>query len=930
MDLLKRSKTLALLLTVFIGALVVVAPMAYAAGTIQIIQGGPGAGNNPQKGACQFDVRFTNFDGVTGATITASLQSPTSGTLNFSQNVTLSGGPEDQLAAVDLGPAIHASGVPPKTTGGDKGWHVKVEAEADDGTSSQKTVWVDGCVADLSVVKTTNTSPIFVGNNTSFNLAVTNSGPSDVVATVTDTLPAALEFVSSNPGSPTCTASGQILTCNIAVAAGDTENITVTAKGLDTGTHTNNVSVTSSAFDPNTGNNSSSSQVTVNAVPAPILAIAKTPATGTVRQGSNYTFTIKVTNSGNADANDVTVTDTLPSELTLVEVTWPSGSDPACTSTDLSCNIGTITQKTGGVDGEKTISVEVTGTDLGTHTNTAKIGTNGPQATATLSVVAPDLKVTKSSNKTEILKGGEQVTFTIDIKNNGDADALNVSFEDVLPSELTFDSSTPTAPDCTYDAGDHKVTCADLGTIAVGDTKTVKVFATGNATGTHTNTASASTTGDSDTSDNSDDANVKVTMFDLEVTKTRTSASPINIGDQANFSIEVKNTGDADATGVEVTDTIPAGLTLSSIPAGCAYAAPVLTCSLGTLAPGATETINLTTTANSLGTHENVAVVTPTDDTPANNTSKADVLVVTAFIPPPPSADLSITKTDQVDPVQAGENINYTLTVTNNGPDAAANVTVSDALPAGLGFVSATPSQGSCNSTSPISCSLGTVANGQTVTVLVVASTTSATPGTVVNTATVGSTTGDPKTGDNEDSEDTTVTPLPPEKGRIVVEKLTVPAGSSETFTFAGDAAGTLSHGQTMAFDVDAGTYTSTEAEKTGWVLTGIECDDMDSSGSVATATATFNVDEGETVKCTFTNLQEEVLPKPPIKDPVQPDPDDPDEPKKRDQVKGGALPFTGGGVSGLITFGLLLLLSGATVVFGARRQLRPEISRRR
>src|SRR5207247_1245291 len=114
----------------------------------------------------------------------------------------------------------------------------------------------------------------------------------------------------------------------------------------------------------------------------------------------------------------------------------------------------------------------------------------------------------------------------------------------------------------------------------------------------------------------------------------------------------------------------------------------------------------------------------------ANNSATA----TTTVNAPAASADLSITKGDVPDPVTAGQQLTYTLTVHNGGPDAAAGVSVSDVLPAGAAFVSATPSQGTCSGTSTVSCALGGLANGgsATVSIVVTASGTS-----LSNTATV-------------------------------------------------------------------------------------------------------------------------------------------------------------------------------------------------
>jgi len=93
-------------------------------------------------------------------------------------------------------------------------------------------------------------------------------------------------------------------------------------------------------------------------------------------------------------------------------------------------------------------------------------------------------------------------------------------------------------------------------------------------------------------------------------------------------------------------------------------------------------------------------------------------------------------------------------------------------------------------------------------------------------------------------------------EGRIIVEKQTLPDGDPATFDFTGDLAGTIGDGGTLEMDVDPGQYSTTEAVPAGWNLTSIVCDDDDSSGDLGTATATFEVAAGETVKCIFTNTK--------------------------------------------------------------------------
>ena len=79
------------------------------------------------------------------------------------------------------------------------------------------------------------------------------------------------------------------------------------------------------------------------------------------------------------------------------------------------------------------------------------------------------------------------------------------------------------------------------------------------------------------------------------------------------------------------------------------------------------------------------------------------------------AADLALTKTGEPDPVLVGQQLTYTLEVVNTGPQGADNVAVTDTLPTGVTFNSATPSQGSCSQSSgTVSCALGTLANTET------------------------------------------------------------------------------------------------------------------------------------------------------------------------------------------------------------------------
>src|SRR5206468_2655031 len=91
-------------------------------------------------------------------------------------------------------------------------------------------------------------------------------------------------------------------------------------------------------------------------------------------------------------------------------------------------------------------------------------------------------------------------------------------------------------------------------------------------------------------------------------------------------------------------------------------------------------------------------------------------------------------------------------------------------------------------------------------------------------------------------------------RGKIVVKKITDPAGDPATFAFTGDLSGSVGDGGVMSKEVKPGSYLTTEAVPAGWDLTSIKCDDSDSSGTGATAR--YAVAAGETVICTYTDTK--------------------------------------------------------------------------
>jgi uncharacterized repeat protein (TIGR01451 family) len=246
---------------------------------------------------------------------------------------------------------------------------------------------------------------------------------------------------------------------------------------------------------------------------------------------------------------------------------------------------------------------------------------------------------------------------------------------------------------------------------------------------------------------------------DLAITKTD-SPDPVLAGNNLTYTITVTNSGPDDATNVTVTDPLPGEVTfVSAVGTGwvCNELSGTVTCTRSSLAVGVAPEITIVVTPTSAGEIINTASVASneTDTDVSNNESGPVSTTVNA------AADLSITKDDAPDPVVVGDDLTYTITVTNNGPSPATDVTVTDTLPGSVTFVSATPSQGTpCTGTSTVSCNLGTLTNGSNATVMIVV--TPNTEGLISNTASVAGNETDPVSGnDTSPPQETTVNPVP-------------------------------------------------------------------------------------------------------------------------------------------------------------------------
>ena len=234
---------------------------------------------------------------------------------------------------------------------------------------------------------------------------------------------------------------------------------------------------------------------------------------------------------------------------------------------------------------------------------------------------------------------------------------------------------------------------------------------------------------------------------DLSVAKSVSSASPA-LGQNVTFTISVTNNGPGAATGVVVSDYLPAGVSYVSDDAAGAYVPGTGLWTVGALANGATATLHVVGLVGSTDQACNSAAVaasTPLDPNPANNSA-------TVCVWAPRSADLALTMVASAPTVYPGAPVTFTLTVRNNGVDPAYSLNVLESFPAfpALNPGSYAASQGVYSPSTGV-WSLGSLGSGFTAT-LSITITAPVMAGPLTNSGTAGSTTADPNTANNSAS----------------------------------------------------------------------------------------------------------------------------------------------------------------------------------
>jgi uncharacterized repeat protein (TIGR01451 family) len=327
------------------------------------------------------------------------------------------------------------------------------------------------------------------------------------------------------------------------------------------------------------------------------------------------------------------ITDVIPSGLTLNNYT----SSPGTTYNNATgvWNIGTLTN---GSNASLILYVTPKTILAGTNvTNTATKTTENQKdpATKTTSVTVhvPESRVviTKtSSNTTPNI--GQQFIYTITAANNGPDDATNLQVTDNIPSGLTLNNYT-SSPGTTYN---NATGVWNIGTLPNGTTAWINLNVTPAppiAGQTVTNTANKTSEDQYDPSPTTATINIKVPVESYVVlTKTASNTTP-NMGQQFTYTVTAKNYSPYTATGLQITDVIPSGLTLNKYTSspGTTYNNTTGVWNIGTLTNGSNTSLILyvTPTASVAGTNVTNTATKTTENQkdPATKTASVTIQV---------------------------------------------------------------------------------------------------------------------------------------------------------------------------------------------------------------------------------------------------------------------------------------------------------------
>ncbi len=579
------------------------------------------------------------------------------------------------------------------------------------------------------------TTPVNVGDTVTYTVTATNNGPSDASGIlISDILPAGLSGVTVTPSVGTYY-NGVWTIPTLANGASATLRITGIATAAMAGLTTTNTATRTSQEQYNNQPTTTTAGVYTKKADLSLSQTVNGQSTGTINGnvGDSVTFRITATNNGPDAATNISIRDIIPGGLTGLTIT------PSVGTYNPNTGIWTIPSLANGASATLTITGTIGSSMAGqTTTNTGNVISQteyDPTTPSTTSIPVytkiADVAVTQTVNNgnSATVNVNDTVTYIITAVNRGVDAATNLQITDLLPSGLT---------DLTYTisgTGTYNPSTGlwNIGILNSGATTILTI--TGKVTAamaglTTTNYANRTSQTEYNPSVASTSTTVYTKLSDPIITQTvngqSTGTVNVNVGDDVTIVVNAYCSGPDDATNIQIRDIIPAGLTGVTV-----------TPSVGTYDPNTgIWTIpfleKFTTTTLTINGKAGTSMAG------TSITNRATEIFQTEYNPQPGDstsipvytkmADVTLTQTGGYQ----GNVVNFTINATNNGPDTATNIKITDLIPSGLTGVTVTPSIGTYDPNTGI-WTIPELLNGATATLTITGTATPQT--TVTNTA---------------------------------------------------------------------------------------------------------------------------------------------------------------------------------------------------
>ena len=548
--------------------------------------------------------------------------------------------------------------------------------------------------ADLSLTKTGPTS-VQSGDTVEYVLTVSNAGPdTSERINIVDSLPPGMTFLSASDEGTL--QSPEVVSWNLpGIEPDESAEVRLHAAADLIGTATNVAWLFSEAIEPDSIKQRASQ--TLEAVGADLSIIKRAEVEEGTTSERSITYTIEVSSSHAAEG--VVVIDTLP-----VGVRFESASDGGALDSEVDPNgvviweLGTLTpaqspralqlKVTLDADKEEAIANVVAVTATTGDPNRA----NNRATVTTVLGAASDVGVEKTGPGTAA--PGTDVTYSLRVFNAGPKTASEVSVLDTLPEGVAFVSASA-GGSFDPDAGANGVVrWESIPTLAenTDTTFTLIVRVPLGATGEIRNVATVTSLSADPNPDNNSSESLTSLAASSDLVLFKAGPGGALPGDRIAYTITINNRGPNDAESVVVTDSLPPEVSLvSADPPVSSQVGRVISWEVGTVTVAAepqsfslTVDIDPTTSATITNTAQ-VSAATK-DPAPGNNRSAVNTSVT--------GANLGVAKSvadtgGNPDQVIAGATAVYTITVHNAGPSEAEDVVVTDTLPQGVTFASA-------------------------------------------------------------------------------------------------------------------------------------------------------------------------------------------------------------------------------------------------